>query len=170
MTPMQSRYICAEKIKQREEEGKVVPNVRQIQVWGLGTNHPSELGKFQHLDLELKAEVVANFVAIWWKRQKKTDFVTFGRWCGRSFALSHIPMENQCTPQQHFSLPLIPFMFSLTIWNPECGVYIALASSISGRDRLIIAPLLHGATTISQENPEQIPDVLPHEEKTKKKS
>jgi hypothetical protein len=48
--------ICAEKIKQerRRRRGKVVPNV-QIQVWGgLGTKHPSELGKSQHLVLGIE--------------------------------------------------------------------------------------------------------------------
>jgi len=68
-------------------------------------------------------------------------------------------------------------MFWLTIWNPECGVYIALAflhtregdgQTHTHRDLFIITPLLHAVTTISQENPEQIPDFLPHEETTKK--
>ncbi len=51
--------ICAEKIKKEKEEGEGRPKCPDSGFGGggLGTNHPSELGKFQHLDLELKAEV-----------------------------------------------------------------------------------------------------------------
>jgi hypothetical protein len=133
MTPMQSRYMCRENWT-REEEGKVSPKCPDS---GLGAWYqPSKWAwEISTHGLGIEGWRVGNFLATMMKRQKQILWHLVGGGVGGllpfRICLWRINPPNNTFPCHSF-LSCFGWPFEI----PNVGVYIALASSISGTYRL----------------------------------